>query len=195
MKTNIYQGRKISRINSLKTSFKSDKYLQMKLTLRNHHLILTCNDVIMGTLASQITSLPIVYSTVYSDADQRKHQGSASLAFVRGIHRWMVNSPHKWPVTRKMLPFDDVIIKSRYHLLSGNFKPISLLSSVSKVFEVIFFDQLYDYFVANSLSFKNQNGFPKHHSIELAALELTGKSSGIDQEKPPLSPKCCKDFP
>ena len=57
-----------------------------------------------------ITSLTIVYSTVYSGADQRKHQSSASLAFVRGIHRWRVNSPHKWPVTRKMLPFDDVIM-------------------------------------------------------------------------------------
>ena len=43
----------------------------------------------------------IVYSNVYSDADQRKHQSSASLAFVRGIHRGPVNSPHKWPVTRK----------------------------------------------------------------------------------------------
>ena len=66
--------------------------------------------VIMGTIASQITSLTIVYSTVYSDADQRKHQSSASLAFVRGIHRGPVNSPHKWPVTRKMFPFDDVIM-------------------------------------------------------------------------------------
>ena len=66
--------------------------------------------VIMGTIASQITSLTIVYSTVYSDADQRKHQSSASLAFVRGIHRGPVNSPHKWPVTQKVFPFDDVII-------------------------------------------------------------------------------------
>ena len=49
-------------------------------------------------------------TTVYSDADQRKHQSSASLAFVRGIHRWPVNSPHKGPVTRKMFPFDDVIM-------------------------------------------------------------------------------------
>ena len=72
--------------------------------------ILHCNDVIMGEMASQITSLTIVYSTVYSDADQRKHQSSASLAFVRGIHRGPVNSPHKWPVTRKMVPFDDVIM-------------------------------------------------------------------------------------
>ena len=68
------------------------------------------SDVIMGSVASQITSLTIVYSTVYSDADQRKHQSSASLAFVRGIHRGPVNSPHKWPVMQKMFPFDDVIM-------------------------------------------------------------------------------------
>ena len=66
--------------------------------------------VIMGVMASQITCLTIVYSTVYSGADQRKHQSSASLAFVRGIHRWPVNSPHKGPVTGKMFPFDYGII-------------------------------------------------------------------------------------
>ena len=55
----------------------------------------------MSAMASQITSLTIVYSIVYSGADQRKHQSSASLAFVRGIHRWPVNSQHKGPVTRK----------------------------------------------------------------------------------------------
>ena len=64
----------------------------------------------MGAISSQITSLTIVYSIVYSGADQRKHQSSASLAFVRGIHRGPVNSPHKRPVTRKMFPFDDVIM-------------------------------------------------------------------------------------
>ena len=64
----------------------------------------------MGTIASQITSLTIVYSTVYSDSDQGKHQSSASLAFVRGIHRGPVNSSHKLPVTRKMFLFDDVIM-------------------------------------------------------------------------------------
>ena len=67
-------------------------------------------DVIIGEIASQITSLTIVYSTVYSDADPRKHQSSASLAFVRGLHRGPMNSLHKWAVTRKMLPFDDVIM-------------------------------------------------------------------------------------
>ena len=73
-------------------------------------MFLHYGDVIMGTMASQITSLAIIYSIVYSDADQRKHQSSASLAFVWGILRRPVNSPHKWPVTRKMFPFDDVIM-------------------------------------------------------------------------------------
>ena len=68
------------------------------------------DDVTVSAMASQITSLTIVYSTVYSDPDQRKHQSSASLAFVQGIHRGPVNSPHKWPVTRKTSPFDDVIM-------------------------------------------------------------------------------------
>ena len=72
----------------------------------------------MGAVASQITSLTIVYSIVYSNADQRKHQGSASLAFVRGIHRGPVNSPQKWPVTGKMFPFDDVIMT--YHQLESS---------------------------------------------------------------------------
>ena len=63
-----------------------------------------------GAIAPQITSLTIVYSTVYSDANQRKHHSSASLAFVWGIHRGPVNSQHKCSVTQKMFPFDDVIM-------------------------------------------------------------------------------------
>ena len=78
-------------------------------------MIIHYNDVIMGARASQITSLTIVYSTVYSDADLREHQSSASLAFVRGIHWWPVNSPHKWPVTREMFPFDDVMMYYSYY--------------------------------------------------------------------------------
>ena len=68
------------------------------------------NDVIMSTMASQITSLTIVYSAVYSGIDQRKHQSSSSLAFVRGIHWQLVNSPHKGLVTQKMFSFDDIIM-------------------------------------------------------------------------------------
>ena len=53
-----------------------------------------------------------------SGTDQRKHQSSTSLAFVWGIHRGPVNSPHKWPVTRKMFPFDDVIMRKRNDFLA-----------------------------------------------------------------------------
>ena len=65
----------------------------------------------MGAMASRITSLTIGNSTVFSVADQRKHNSSESLAFVRGIHRWPVNSPHKWPVTRKC-----------FHLMTSSWK-------------------------------------------------------------------------
>ena len=77
---------------------------------RNMSQALHYDDVIMKWIASQLTSLTIVYSTVHSGAGQRKHQSSASLAFVWEIHRRPVNFPHKWPVTRKMFPFDDVIM-------------------------------------------------------------------------------------
>ena len=68
------------------------------------------SDVIMGTMASQITSLTIVYTTIYPGADQIKQLSPASLAFGWGIHRGPRNSPHKWPVTWIILPFDDVIM-------------------------------------------------------------------------------------
>ena len=58
-------------------------------------------DVIMSAMVAQIISLTVVFSTVYSGEDQRKHKNSASLASGRGINRWPVNSPHKGPVTRK----------------------------------------------------------------------------------------------
>ena len=83
-----------------------------------HRKSIHYNDVIMGAIASQITSLTIVYSTVYSNADQRKRQSSASQAFVRGTHRGPMNSLHKGPVTRKMFPFDDVIMTQDLYLLS-----------------------------------------------------------------------------
>ena len=98
------------------------------------------SDFIMGTMASQITSLTIVYSTVYSDADQRKHQSSASLTFVWGIHRsrWIpgqmtssadnvyiwwrhhgnpVDSPTKRPGTRS---FGKIILKLAWIISSTN---------------------------------------------------------------------------
>ena len=56
----------------------------------------------------------------------KKHQSSASLAFVWGIHRGPVNSPHKWPVTRQMFPFDDVIMDH------GDTYTFSLMSTIQR---------------------------------------------------------------
>ena len=91
----------------------------------------------MGAMAYKITSLTIVYSIVYSDVDQRKHQSSASLAFVWGIHRRPVNSPQKGPVTRKMFPFDDVIMANQFlcHVINWN-------TIIFFIFEVLFCELL-----------------------------------------------------
>ena len=89
----------------------------------------------MGAMASQITSLTIVYSTVYSGADQRKHQSSASLAFVWGIHRGPVNSRHKWPVTRKM-----------FHLILSSWIQHEMRSDTSiYLVWIIIFNSYYEY--------------------------------------------------
>ena len=91
-------------------------------------------DAIMSTMASQITSLTIVYWSVYSGTDQRKHQSSASLAFVLGIHRGPVNSQHKWPGTRKMFPFDDVIMSMSIRLWCmayGNFQTVLMPANLA----------------------------------------------------------------
>ena len=73
------------------------------------------NDIIMSMMVSQIISLTIVYSTVYSGADQTKHQSSVSQAFVRGFHRWPLDSTHKGPAMQKMFPFDDIITPDQRH--------------------------------------------------------------------------------
>ena len=85
------------------------EYIHDKVQLRadqSHY-----DDVTMSATASKITSPTIVHSTVYPSADQSKHQSSAPLALARGIRRGPVNSPRKWPATRKRLPFDDVIMQ------------------------------------------------------------------------------------
>ena len=91
------------------------------------------NDVILCSMASQITSLTNVYSNFYSGADQRKNQSSASLAFVWGKHRWPVISPHKWPVTRKLFLIDDVIMTNLYSTSRfGMYMNISISSDQKK---------------------------------------------------------------
>ena len=74
------------------------------------------SDVIIGATSSLITSLTFVYSAVCSGADQRKHKSLASRAFVRGIHRSPANSPHQWPVSWKVFPFDDVVMSKRNYI-------------------------------------------------------------------------------
>ena len=78
--------------------------------LRVNVLDIHNSDTIMSAMASQITGVTIVYSTVCSGTDQRNHQRSVSLTFVRGIQQWPLNSPHKWPVMHKIFTFDDVIM-------------------------------------------------------------------------------------
>ena len=94
------------------------------------------SDVIMSAITSQITGVSIVYPFVCSGADQRKHESSASLAFVSGIHRSPVNSHHKGPVTRKMFPFHDFMKLSWPWLLMpcvGSWTQITSYHAISHV--------------------------------------------------------------
>ena len=106
MRCNDTTGRSRSKFTGSYAVCSTASASQQETKHQNSHY----SDVIMTMVASHITSLTVVYSTIYSGADQSKHQSSASLAFMWGIHRGAVNSPHKWPVTRKMFPFDDVIM-------------------------------------------------------------------------------------
>ena len=106
----MYRMQLLSETSAVPSTFWAELANRYLLMHRFHY-----NDVIMP----QINSLTIVYPIIYSDADQRKHQSSASLAFVRGIHRGPVNSPHKWPVTRKMFPFNDVFTFARSRYLTN----------------------------------------------------------------------------
>ena len=74
-------------------------------------LVAPYSDLIMNVMASQITGISIVCSTVCSDTDQRIYQSSVSRTFVRWIHWWPVDFPHKGPVMCKMFPFDDDIMQ------------------------------------------------------------------------------------
>ena len=89
----------------LNTSIILSAYAQLLIFTVLHY-----GDVIMRAMAFQITDVSIIHPTVCWGADQRKHQSSASLAFVRGIHRWPVKSSHKGPVMWKVFPFNNVIM-------------------------------------------------------------------------------------
>ena len=74
-------------------------------------------DVTMSAMASQITRVSIVCPIIYSGTGQRNHQSSASLPFVRGIHRSPVDPPHKGTGTRKMFSFDNVIMENYTYII------------------------------------------------------------------------------
>ena len=71
------------------------------------------SDTTMGAMTSHITGVSIVCPTIWSGAHQRKHHSSASPTFVSGVQRSAVDSPHKGPITRKMFPFDNVIMSGQ----------------------------------------------------------------------------------
>ena len=89
-------------------------YSQILKTLHYH-------DVIMSLMVSQITCVATVCSTVCSGEDERKHQSSVSLVFVRGIHWWLVNSPHQGPVTRRMFHLMTLSCKGLNTASNGKF--------------------------------------------------------------------------
>ena len=124
------------------------------------------DDATMGVMASQITSLAILYSTVYSGADQRKHQSSASLAFVRGIHRGPMNSSRKGPVTRKMFPFDDVIMERRHYKVT----PLSLAGRKPKISPV----NLYSWWCVYWAWFLSESGcnFTQINSVLISCIYI-----------------------
>ena len=179
--------------------FKSDQNLQVKLTLRtNYHLITTCK--IRPRLLFSLIILPWwMLKKIISNSKPKSSTGydnisSKLLKYIGDIVSVplsvIVNQslctgifPDKLKIA-KVIP----LYKKQDEKVFGNYRPISLLSSVSKVFERIVFDQSYDYFMTNGLLFNSQYGFRKHHSTELAALELTDKiRRKIDQKKTPFS--------
>lgn len=70
----------------------------------------------------------------------------------------------------------------------NNYRPVSVLSSVSKVFEKILYDQIYNYFTEHNLFYNSQYGFRKHHSTEFATLEMIDKIiNDMDNNKIPIN--------
>ena len=87
------------------------------------------NDITTSVMVSQITGLAILYSTVYTSADQRKNQSSALPVFA-------VNSPHKGLLTRKMFPFDDVIMQKLYHYINDDTIEITLQQTTHNWYDI-----------------------------------------------------------
>ena len=99
------------------------------------------SDVIMSAMASQITGVSIVCSTVSSRADHRNIKAVHHWP-LRGIHQTQVNSPHKGPVKRKMFPFDDVIMGSLLQLMVTDVIVIMLGHSIYATWVLIQYEDV-----------------------------------------------------
>ena len=122
------------------------------------------NDVIMSAMASQITDVLIVYRLFRRRS--RKHQSSVSLAIVRGIRQWAVNSMHKGTVTRKIFLFDDVIMfwKSVHSSIAVSDVCTPMIAVVSLIS-----------FLVSNLTFSHFRGVEYENS-------LTGKPQSMEAE-------------
>ena len=112
----------------------------------------------MGTIASQTTCVSIVCSTYCSGADERKHQSSTSLALVREIHWWPVNSLHKESVTRKLFPFDDAILINLHAITVDIYLRISNLDDILYMYK--HFSTLSDTFMSLRIFGQLCSSFP-----------------------------------
>ena len=110
--------------------------IHVALFNKNHYTY-----VIMSLMASQITSLAIVYSPVCSGTDKKKKKKLRVTGLCEGNSPGPVNSPHKRPVTRKMFPFDDVII-----MVNGNEHHVQYQTRVSGVYFCMLYEwTLYEF--------------------------------------------------
>ena len=106
MQENIFEKGFLQNINYyVKLTMHSSGSRRCTKAFQSHY-----NNVIISVTVSQITRVSIVHWNVCSGTAQRKYQSSVSLAFVRGIHQWPMDSLYKGPAMWKMFPFDDIII-------------------------------------------------------------------------------------
>ena len=102
--------------------------LNSRIANRSHPIkFIHYSDAIINVKVSQMTGVSIVFSTVYLGTYQRKHHSSASLAFVRVIHWWPVDSPHKGSLKRKVFPFDYAIMQLMMTLTANRVNDMFLI--------------------------------------------------------------------
>ena len=152
MNNSLHYGRSGFNFKSVIEHMLWIKFISISLKLLHY------NDVIMAAIASQITSLTIVFSTVYSDADQRKHQSSASLAFVQGIPGKTGEFP-----TQMASKGENVSIWWRHHVVGHT----TFLTSQHK------FRQWLGAFRQQTITWANVDPDLCHHMVSLGHHELT----------------------